>query len=50
MDREKVFLVIVNVTNVRLNVTPVTFSVRKMDYGSWNISARTDPGSGPIYE
>jgi len=29
------------VANVTPNVTPVTFTVRKIDYGSWNISART---------
>ena len=32
-----------NVTNGTPNVTPVTFSLRKMDYGLWNNSVRTDP-------
>jgi len=31
-----------NVTNVTPNVRPVKYSIRKMNYGLWNISARTD--------
>jgi len=27
------------------NVTPATFSVRKIDYGLWNIPVKTDPNS-----
>jgi len=36
-----------NITNVTPNVTLVTFSMRKMDYGLWNIPVRTNPYSDP---
>ena len=38
----KIFLVIVQFHEMFTNVTPVTFSVRQIDYGLCNIPVRTD--------